>query len=119
ISALSESTPDRKYSISRSLSPCQIRRLWENVFRLPSKLSLKRFRVALEILVAGSANKTRQKLAEILISHGYTVRRCLPEELPAQTRDRLPALLILLDDLPRIHTLIHQFKKDEAAQGVP
>jgi DNA-binding response OmpR family regulator len=58
-------------------------------------------------------------LAEILISHGYTVRRCLPEELPAQTRDRLPALLILLDDLPRIHTLIHQFKKDEAAQEVP
>lgn len=75
--------------------------------------------MALEILVAGSANKTRQKLAEILISHGYTVRRCLPEELPAQTRDRLPALLILLDDLPRIHTLIHQFKKDEAAQEVP
>ena len=51
------------------------------------------------------------------------VTRCAavcPKNSRLQTRDRLPALLpFSWTHLPRIQTLIHQFKKDAAAQEVP
>jgi DNA-binding response OmpR family regulator len=75
--------------------------------------------VAPEILLAGPATTARQELAEIFTGNGYTVRLCLPEELLAQTRDRLPDLMVILDDLPRIHGLIHQVKQEEAVKEVP
>ena len=75
--------------------------------------------MAPEILVAGPANQIRRQLAEILTGNGYTVRLCQPEGLPAQMREPLPNLLVILDDLPQVHVLIHQIKKDEAAREVP
>ncbi|MFI5329415.1 MAG: protein kinase [Desulfobaccales bacterium] len=88
---------------------------------IDEKSSLQRFRVATEIsvLVAGPANKARQKLADILSGNGYPVRLSLAEELLAQARERPPDLVIILDDLPRIHGLIHDFKKDEVLREVP
>jgi CheY-like chemotaxis protein len=75
--------------------------------------------VAPEILIAGPANKARQKLAEILIGSDFPVRLCLPEELLAEAVRQAPGLMIILDDLPRIHGLIHQLKKDAATGEVP
>lgn len=73
----------------------------------------------ISVLVAGPANKARQKLADILSGHGYPVRLSLAEELLAQARERPPDLVIILDDLPRIHGLIHDVKKDEVLREVP
>ncbi len=75
--------------------------------------------MAPEILVAGPANKDRQDLAVILKGQGYPVRLCLPEGLTEQLRERLPDLLVILDDLPGIHVLIHQIKKEAATREVP
>lgn len=75
--------------------------------------------MAPEILIAGPANKARQKLAEILTGKDFTVRLCLPEELLAEAGRQAPGLMIILDDLPRIHGLIHQLKKDAATGEVP
>ena len=72
-----------------------------------------------EILIAGPANKDRQKLAEILTGSDFPVRLCLPEELPAEAGRQAPGLMIIFDDLPRIHGLIHQLKKDTATGEVP
>ena len=73
----------------------------------------------ISVLVAGPANKARQKLADILSGNGYPVRLSLAEELLAQARERPPDLVIILDDLPRIHGLIHDVKKDEVLREVP
>ena len=75
--------------------------------------------MAPEILVAGPANETRQKLAEILTGNDYPVRLCLPENLIDQTREHLPNLLLILNDLPQAHALIQQIKKDEVLGEVP
>ena len=75
--------------------------------------------MAPEILIAGPANKARQKLAEILTGKDFPVRLCLPEELPAEAGRQAPGLMIIFDDLPRIHGLIHQLKKDAATGEVP
>ena len=75
--------------------------------------------MAPEILIAGPANKARQKLAEILTGKDFPVRLCLPEELPAEARRQPPGLIIVFADLPRIHGLIHQVKKDAATGEVP
>jgi CheY-like chemotaxis protein len=75
--------------------------------------------VAPEILIAGPANKARQKLAEILTGKDFPVRLCLPEELPDEARRQAPGLMIIFDDLPRIHGLIHELKKDAATGEVP
>ncbi len=72
-----------------------------------------------EILLAGPANAARRELADIFTGNGYPVRLCLPEELPAQVRERLPDLMVILDDLPKIHGLIHQVKQDEALKDTP
>ena len=73
----------------------------------------------ISVLVAGPANKARQKLAEIFAGNGYPVRLCLPEELLAQARSQIPDLMVLLGDLPQIHALIHEAKKDQALREVP
>ncbi|MCL4501739.1 MAG: protein kinase [Deltaproteobacteria bacterium] len=75
--------------------------------------------MAPEILIAGPANRTRQRLAEILTGNDYLVRLCLPEDLIDQTREHLPNLLIVLDDLPQVHALIQQLRKDEVNREVP
>ena len=73
----------------------------------------------ISVLVAGPDDEVRQQLAEILRGHAYTTRLCSPEELLAQARERPPDLLIILDDLSRIHGHIHALKKDEVLGEVP
>ncbi len=75
--------------------------------------------MAPEIVIAGPSNQARQKLAQILSGKDYSLRLCLPEQLLVEVRGRPPDLLIILDDLPRIHGLIHQVKKEAATGEVP
>lgn len=71
------------------------------------------------VLVAGPADEVRRQLAKIFLDNGYSAPLCLPDELSTLAREHPPDLVVLLDDLPRMHALIHELKKDEALREVP